>query len=249
MDPENAEHHDRWHSLAHRGHTAHAAVDAVGATLHDGAHAARHAFQAAHPPPVTIPSQATLGMRGGPAIQVPGTPTAPEGLLARSAGTLARLQQGVSIAGGAMGLVTTPLAVREAILGNREGNTDRTVQGLAGAVGGAASVVEGGATVASLLGAAGGAGVAAAAAPLAAGAAGFSGGYALGRHLDTSIGELAGELGATREVTGRDGQTRQVRDDRAVSDRLGDAAASNRTASRAALSMAPYLPRFLGGDW
>lgn len=140
----------------------------------------------------------------------------------------------IRAAGGALGVAEAGLGVIQAYDGVQHGNGTDVVQGSIGALGG-------GLGVAAALGSAG----AAAAAP---GVAMFGAGFGIGRTLDEGIGQIRGELGATRTVADRGlgGGTHQVRDDRSVSAMMADSTHTT-TGDRIALAIAPYLPVWLGG--
>jgi hypothetical protein len=110
-----------------------------------------------------------------------------------------------------------------------------TTAGIAGTAAGAVSLAGGSAPA-----------LAAAAPVLSAGAAG----YGVGRAIDNWSGWAAGQMGVQRGVTtrGLDGGTNMVRDDRNVSDRIGEAAASNSVMRDVGLAAAEHLPIMFGGD-
>lgn len=214
---------DRVREVAHAGTQAQAAIRA------QQAQAMAHAVDPSIPPPSPPMTQAAQAARRElPELlhEVP-NPSRVSRALHPYAGA-------IRAAGGVLGAAEAGLGAVQVYEGVHSGNGSDVVQGTIGTVGG-------GLGVAAALGSAG----AAAAAPYVGM---FGAGYGIGRTLDEGIGQIRGELGATRTVANRGigGGTHQVRDDRAVSQMIADAT-HTRTGDSIALAIAPYLPVWLGG--
>jgi len=226
---EGPEHESTAERVLHGIHLAHLGGDLVhlgmeGANLvqegHEAAEAA-HMVQQAAQQGITISQEMALAN------------VAPE------VSSLSSATSGVGLALAPIGALLGGVELGEGI---NENDGTRMVGGALSIAAGAAGT---GASVAAATGASAPA-LATAAPVLGAAAAG----YGTGRLIDTYGGQALGAMGSTHEVQqrGLHGGTTTEEDDRPLSQRMGDAAASTSIGHDVALAAAENLPVWMGGD-